>query len=151
MTLKNITCHHGSPGSSQDFFHLASAMPQHQFILPDRVIQSFSLESKQSLIQLGYSFGCVQALIDGNENPHTQKIILIAPYLIPKKHPSFFMKSLLGFNFFKENILPKLAGTKLDQMFTDSAFPKLAPAHYIEDGKAYFKPERLAYSILEKD
>ena len=151
MTTIKMACHHGSPGSARDFLHLKLTLPDIHFVSPDRVLKIHSNELSECEIQLGYSFGCVQALIEANKNSQTKKVILISPYVFPSKMPGIIMKTLLNVDIFKFNVLPMLATKKIEQMLVDSSHPKATPSHYIEDGKAYLEPNRLAHSLTEKD
>lgn len=151
MNTKIIKCHHGSPGSPSDFHHLAKLLPQYQLQTIDRTIKPKAESKNEISYQLGYSFGSLFALLEGNQNANTKHIILIAPYLYPEKKPSPIMKFLLQKNFFKDNLLPKLAKGKILKMLQSSSFPQLAPETYINDAKDYLTPSRLALSILEKD
>jgi acyl-CoA synthetase (AMP-forming)/AMP-acid ligase II len=119
--------------------------------LVDRLLKNNQNEIDSCDIQLGYSFGCVSAIIAGNKNPKTKQIILIAPYIYPNKKVGAVLKTLLKTSFFKNSLLPKIAAKKISQMLIDSSYPINPTAQYLEDGKAYLDPEKLAQSLLEKD
>lgn len=146
-----ICLHHGSPGSIKDFFHLNLLLPECNMVAYDRVDKKFSDDHKNAIIQLGYSFGCVEAINAAVENPNTEYVILIAPFLFPQKKPGVVMKSLLNIDLFKNKLLPKLAKKSIHSMLVQSSYPAEVPDNYKADAKAYFSPQRLKHSIIEKD
>ncbi len=147
----SISLHHGSPGSSQDFFHLNQLMPECNMIANDRVDSSSTVNVNDVRIQLGYSFGCVHALKAAAKNPDTENVILIAPFLFPQKKPGVMMKSLLNVKLFKNKLLPTLAKKSIHSMLVQSSHPHPVPEKYKLDSKIYLNPNRLKYSIIEKD
>jgi acyl-CoA synthetase (AMP-forming)/AMP-acid ligase II/pimeloyl-ACP methyl ester carboxylesterase len=152
MTNKIICAHHGSPGSSRDFFHLKLKLPHYHFIFRDRVSDpSYDTQTDNSNIQLGYSFGSVHAILSAALNPKTEKIILIAPYLFPETKPGILMSSLFSINAIGRSILSKMGPSKINEMLKKTSHPKEVPSNYLEDAKCYLDPERLKHSILEKD
>lgn len=151
MNSKIICAHHGSPGSSRDFFHLKLILPEYHFIFTDRIIDpDFDPTHDQDNIQLGYSFGSVHAIISGSKNKKTSAIILIAPYLFPEKKPSKLMCALFNFDNVSNLILNKIAPKKISEMLEKSSHPKKVFEHYLKDSKEYLNPKRLKHSILEK-
>ena len=150
--MKTTIClHHGSPGSAQDFFHLNLLLPDCKMVAYDRVEKKYDDVADKALIQLGYSFGCVEAINTAVDNPHTKYVILIAPFLFPQKRPSAVMKSLLNIKLFKNKLLPKLAKKSIHSMLVTSSYPHQVPDHYKSDSAAYLVPQRLKHSIIEKD
>lgn len=150
--LKTVIClHHGSPGSARDFFHLGLLLPDCHLEVYDRVEKNYTDEHKKALIQLGYSFGCVEALNTAVENENTRYVILIAPFLFPQKKPGVVMKSLLNISLFNKKVLPRIAKKSIHSMLVKSSYPETVPDHYKDDAKAYVDPRRLKHSIMEKD
>ena len=142
--------HHGSPGKSTDFSHLKKYLKNLDIIYFDRISQKTN-DLLIADIQLGYSFGCVEALKQAAGHDETKMVILIAPYLFPNKRPSPLMKGLLLSDFFRNTILPIIAKKSIAKMVKESAHPKLAPEHYLKDSAEYYNSERISQSILEKD
>lgn len=146
----SICVHHGSPGSNQDFFHLGLLLPECNMIHYDRVEET-KKELQQAQIQLGYSFGCVEAINAAVRNPATEYVILLAPFLFPQNKPGVVMKSLLNIKVFKNKLLPVLAKKSIHSMLVQSSYPHKVPDHYKADSAAYLNPKRLKHSIMEKD
>jgi acyl-CoA synthetase (AMP-forming)/AMP-acid ligase II/pimeloyl-ACP methyl ester carboxylesterase len=150
MTSKCILAHHGSPGSNRDFLHLKVLLPEFHFDFFDRVENNYA-NSTAPHIQLGYSFGCVSAIIAGALNTQTEKIILISPYIYPEKKIGLVLKNIMNTKLLRNPLLKLMADKKIEQMLITSSSPKDVPANYQMDAKDYLKSERMAHAILEKD
>lgn len=148
--MTKIILHHGSPGSAADFAHLKKHLKDLDVYAYDRVKKERS-KDLEAEIQLGYSFGCVKALKYATKSERTKLVILVAPYLFPKKKPGMLMKTLLVSDLFRNLALPALAKKSIENMLKEGAHPKAIPESYQADSKEYYNAERLAHSILEKD
>ncbi len=147
-----IYAHHGSPGSPRDFLHLKLLLPELNFIFLDRVINiANNLTNESPTVQLGYSFGCVMAIISASKNPKTQKVLLIAPHIFPENKPGLILTSLLGIEFLAYKILTKAAAKKIEKMLVKSSHPYPVSDKYKEAAKEYLKIKRLKHAILEKN
>ena len=149
--MKKIIVHHGSPGSPKDFGHLKKQLPDFELLEFDRVTKSMPAHFESADYQLGYSFGCVEALKTAVQNKKTKMLILVAPYMFVPKRPGALMKGLLISDLFRNLALPALAKKSIEKMLKESSHPKNIPDHYENDAKEYFNSERLALSILEKN
>ncbi|GAB4012515.1 MAG: hypothetical protein Fur0010_08440 [Bdellovibrio sp.] len=84
MKTTTILAHHGSPGTIHDFDLIMKHLPQVQWIPFDRYKKTTDKFHHNYQIVVGYSFGCKSALMDAADSD-AKMIILIAPYLFPKK------------------------------------------------------------------
>lgn len=151
MNSTIICAHHGSPGSARDFFHLKLLLPELHFIFRDRVVDPDSDSTIDSdNIQMGYSFGSVQAIISAAKNSKTKKVILIAPHLFPTNKPGAIVSSIFDISFIANKLLSKIAPKKIEEMLIKSSFPHPVLEKYKEDAKLYLDPKRLKHAILEK-
>lgn len=152
MSKIKLNCHHGSPGSPRDFFHLKLMLPQFEFSTRDRVHQQFIKHNDENLIECGYSFGCYHALVSALEHSsQVKKVILIAPYFFQEKKTGFLVKTLMSIGPTRDAILKSKAPLAIEEMLTKSSSPKEVPENYREDAKDYIDPKRLAHAMLEKD
>lgn len=152
MSKLKINCHHGSPGSPRDFFHLKLTLPQFEFISRDRVTENFLKHDDAEIIECGYSFGCYHALVSALEHAgQVKKIILIAPFFFQEKKTGLLVKTLMSIAPTRDAILKSKASGAIDEMLTKSSFPKEVPENYRQDAKDYTEPKRLAHAMLEKD
>lgn len=152
MSKCKINCHHGSPGTPRDFFHLKLILPQFEFTTRDRVNESFLKHNDPEFIECGYSFGCYHALISALEHStQVKNIILIAPYFFQEKKTGFLVKTLMSIGATRDAILKSKASAAIDEMLIKSSYPKEIPDQYREDAKDYIDPKRLAHAMLEKD
>lgn len=149
MNPKKIRAHHGSPGSNRDFFHLKVLIPELHFEFEDRVLN----EKCHSSInyELGYSYGAVFALIKAAENPNTEAVILIAPFLFPKESVGIAMSTIMKMSIISNPLLKKSGPLKIEEMLIKSSHPHAVSEIYRQDAKLYIEPERLRHAILEKD
>jgi acyl-CoA synthetase (AMP-forming)/AMP-acid ligase II len=150
MTAKSILAHHGSPGNNRDFLHLKVLLPEYHFEFHDRVL-NVPVEKTSAHIQLGYSFGCVSAILTGAKDQLTEKVILISPYIYPDKKMGLVLKHVMNSKILRAPLLKLLAPKKIEHMLYHSAFPSEVPDIYREDSISYLKPERMAHAILEKE
>ncbi len=117
MSKCKINCHHGSPGSPRDFFHLKLILPQFEFTTRDRVNESFLKHNDPEFIECGYSFGCYHALISALEHStQVKNIILIAPYFFQEKKTGFLVKTLMSIGATRDAILKSKASAAIDEM-----------------------------------
>lgn len=152
MNKLKINCHHGSPGSPRDFFHLKLMLPQFEFSTRDRVHQQFIKHNDENFIECGYSFGCYHALVSALEHSsQVKKIILIAPFFFQEKKTGLIVKTLMSIGATRDAILKSKAPLAIEEMLTKSSSPKDVPENYREDAKDYIDPKRLAHAMLEKD
>lgn len=152
MSKIKLNCHHGSPGSPRDFFHLKLMLPQFEFSTRDRVHQQFIKHNDENFIECGYSFGCYHALVSALEHSsQVKKVILIAPYFFQEKKIGFLVKTLMSIGPTRDAILKSKAPLAIEEMLTKSSSPKEVPENYREDAKDYIDPKRLAHAMLEKD
>jgi acyl-CoA synthetase (AMP-forming)/AMP-acid ligase II len=149
--MTKMIVHHGSPGKGSDFAHLKNQLKDLEIIDYDRVLATSTKDIVGANIQLGYSFGCVEAVKQAVKNKNTKLVILVAPYMFPPKKPGPLMKGLLLSDLFRNVALPMLAKKSIEKMVKESSHPKQAPDHYIKDSLEYYNAERLAMSLLEKD
>ena len=149
--MTKMIVHHGSPGKGSDFAHLKNHLKNLEIIDYDRLLASSDKEITNADIQLGYSFGCVQAVREAVKSKTTKLVILVAPYMFPDKKPGALMKGLLLSDLFRNMLLPALAKKSIAKMIKESSHPVSPPEHYILDSLEYYNASRLAQSILEKD
>lgn len=144
--MKTMTFHHGSPGRPEDVKQLAPL--QNQFLI--KSLNRTKKEQSQSQIQCGYSFGGVEALKQAMKNG-AQEVILISPYLFPKKSPSLATKTLLGAPLLGDKIVSLMGKKAIDELMEKSSAPAAIPASYKEDAAFYKNPKILKKAVLEKD
>lgn len=144
--MKTMTFHHGSPGRPEDVKQLAPL--QNQFLI--KSLNRYKKEQSQSQIQCGYSFGGVEALRQAMKNG-AQEVILISPYLFPKKSPSIATKTLLGAPLLGDKIVSLMGKKAIDELMEKSSAPAAIPASYREDALFYKNPKILKKAVLEKD
>jgi acyl-CoA synthetase (AMP-forming)/AMP-acid ligase II len=149
--MKKMVVHHGSPGSVNDFNLLKNQLKNLEIISFDRLSKNKIRGFEEVEIQLGYSFGCVEALNAAVKNKKTRLVILIAPYLFPNKKVSPVMKGLLISHLFRNLVLPALGKKAISNMITESSHPLPPSEDYKKEAETYLNGERLAQSILEKD
>ena len=149
--MTKMIVHHGSPGKGSDFAHLKNHLKTLDVIDYDRLLASNDKEITNADIQLGYSFGCVQAIAEAVKNKSTKLVILVAPYMFPEKKPGALMKALLLSDLFRNLALPVLAKKSIEKMIKESSHPASPPEHYIKDSMEYYNASRIAQSILEKE
>jgi acyl-CoA synthetase (AMP-forming)/AMP-acid ligase II/pimeloyl-ACP methyl ester carboxylesterase len=150
--VTKMVVHHGSPGTPRDFSNLKNQLPKNiEVITYDRMTKIKSRDFDEAEIQLGYSFGCVEALRSAIRNKKTKLVILVAPYLFPQKKPGPVMKGLLLSDLFRNLALPVLAKSSIEKMLKESSHPQAIPEDYKTDAKEYLNSERLALAITEKD
>lgn len=151
MNKGKINTHHGSPGCPRDFFHLKLIMPEYEFLVRDRVKESFKKHSEDNYIELGYSFGCYHALLSAYEHVNQVKhIFLVSPFLIPEKQSNWVLKTVMGIHPLRNFILKNKAKKAIDEMLLTSSYPEKTPEKYIIDSKEYLDPERLSHALCEK-
>ena len=148
-----IQIYHGSPGNIDDFKLLKESLikklPQTEFLGVNRFLQKNY--GHVADIHLGFSFGCVQALIDALESKTVKKVILISPYLFPNKKIGPLMETLINQRFFRKYIIPILAKKKIEEMLFDGLTKEDLTIDLSSKVKKYIEPESLAYSLLEKN
>lgn len=151
--MTKIKLFHGSPGNVNDFDELKTAINAKnsncQFIGDNRFKNLTNHETAE--IFLGFSFGCVQALIEANQSKSVKKVILISPFLFPDKKVGPLMKMLAKNAVFKNILLPKLAKKKIEEMVQNGCLSQHLNQQQLLKTKKYLEPDSLAHSILEKD
>lgn len=148
--MKKILCHHGSPGSPDDFVHLQKEIKTATLLFDNRYFDKQPTKDFSCFIQLGYSFGAKKALEEAVRNPSTMLVILISPFLFLEKTNNTFITKLFQNTFLQKIILPLLAEKKIKRMLETSSFPNPIPMTYQKDAKKYLKGEILYQSLLEK-
>ncbi len=153
-----IISHHGSPGSPRDFDQLKehlSSLSSLQLLCLNRygdTDQHLFREKNNSIVQMGYSFGAVQALKDAAQNPKiTRALILIAPYLYPNKTPGALTKLILHTPLMGKKILASKAKMAIDEMLITSSHPHQVPSFYREQAPYFMRTNILKASVLEKN
>lgn len=156
-----IVAFHGSPGTPADFAGLkknfslgtlnAPARPGFKDLLPGDDLPG----RQDDILVIGYSWGAVEALkfvaTAASEGYRIRGIMLIAPYLFPKKDKRAKMKNrVIKLPIVGKKLLKK-AGTKaIDEMLINSSAPCPVPESYLEDAKKYRDPLLLKRFVLEK-
>ncbi|MBT3585777.1 MAG: AMP-binding protein [Halobacteriovoraceae bacterium] len=147
-----IRAHHGSPGGPQDFQQLREFLEGYQLSTPDRYGDQNNNLTNESNFEVGYSWGCAEALSEAVQNTdRTKGVILIAPFLFPKKKMSGLKKSVLGLPLVGKMILGKAADSAIDQMLNDSSSPSQVPSFYQQQKSYLANPERLKKALFEKE
>ena len=150
MKSKSILAHHGSPGSNRDFLHLKFLLPEFHFDFFDRVEKKLT-GNAPPLIQLGYSFGSVSAIITAAQSMSTERVILISPYIYPDTKVGKILKNILNTKLLRDPLLKLIGPKKIEHMLITSAHPSPVPSIYHEDSISYLAPERLSHAVLEKE
>ncbi len=146
-----LVFHHGSPGTPADFKHLLGYLKDQKTVLTDRNTDSRSNTTQNEQIHIGYSFGCVEALINASESlEKTQAVVLIAPYIFVDKKLSPVMKLILSAPIISDFLLSKMGSKAIEQMLKNSSHPQSPPSIYTEDAKFYKTAKVLRTSLFEK-
>jgi olefin beta-lactone synthetase len=152
---KRILFHHGSPGTPADFRHLVEHLSKETKNIEIDYIDRNKKNNKRTPaaeIQVGYSFGCVEALKAAAHNPeNTQAVVLVAPYVFVNKKMSGLQKTLMGLPILSDLLLSKIAPKAIQGMLQNSSAPCEIPASYQEDAKCYTIPSVLKKSMFEKE
>ncbi len=148
-----IELNHGSPGSVDDFKLLKAALKMNlseiSFFSKNRFEKNHEIITTD--MQIGFSFGCHQALVNAVNNPNTKLVILLAPYLFPEKKPGVLFRSLVKNNLFSTYILPALGRKKIEEKIIEGSLPHPVPEEYKKQIEVYSRPEVLAHALLEKN
>jgi pimeloyl-ACP methyl ester carboxylesterase len=152
-SLENLTlvAHHGSPGTVDDFRYLKSEFTQLNWHSVDRYKDDHG-PGQGSLIQVGYSWGSVEAIKSAvKQKEHTKGIILISPYMFASNKMSPVIKTILSLPILGSLMLSKMAPKSIVKMIKDSASPNKVPENYRICETLFSKPEILKPAMLEKD
>ncbi len=147
-----FNCHHGSPGTPNDFFHLKLLLPSLIFTSRDRLHDEFIKHNDENIIEAGYSFGCFFALLSALEHADKVKhVFLIAPYFFGETKTGIITKTILKIPAARDFIIKRKAPTAIEDQIKKAAFPKDVPDIYRSDSHQWHNPKRLAHAVLEKD
>lgn len=150
MKATTILAHHGSPGTIHDFDLIMKHLPQIEWIPFDRYKKTSDKRNRNYQVVMGYSFGCKSAIMDAADSD-AQMIILIAPYLFPKKKMSPLARIVLGSPVIGDIILHQMAPKAIDKMLEESSYPDEIPTSYASIKKDLVKPEILKPALFEKN
>lgn len=150
MKAFSILAHHGSPGTVHDFDLLMKHFPEVEWLPFDRYRKSEQKPSRPFEVILGYSFGCKSAIMDA-ANSNAAAIVLIAPYLFPKKKMSPLARIVLGSPVIGDMILHQMAPKAIQQMLEESSYPDEIPSSYASIKKDLVRPEVLKPALFEKN
>jgi olefin beta-lactone synthetase len=143
---KKIVFHHGSPGAPHDFKQLIAELSQFETQTLERVDR----QTANGQIHIGYSFGCLEALIQASNQSQVETIILIAPYIFIDKEMNPVMKTILSLPVISDLLLAKMAPKSIQKMIEYSSYPLKPTDQYLQDAKTYLRPKRLKHSLFEK-
>jgi len=142
--------HHGSPGVPEDFSVLEPHLQKFILHFVNRNIKPANPNNQN--IQIGYSFGSVEAIKQAAQNPSQVKaVVLISPYIFIEDSVSLLKKVILNVPFVGSSILKKAASGAINEMVKKSSLPLSPPANYLQASQAYLDPTKLKQSIFEKD
>jgi len=150
MKATTILAHHGSPGTIHDFDLLIKQLPELNWLPVDRYQKPHTSHPKNYQVIMGYSFGCMAALMDAAES-EANAVILIAPYLFPKKQISPIAKIVLGSPIIGDKILHKMAPKAIDKMLEESSYPLEIPSQYASIKRELVKPQVIKSALFEKN
>lgn len=150
MKATTVLAHHGSPGTIHDFDLLSKQLPELEWIPFDRYQNKSRKQTRQYQVILGYSFGCMSALMDAAEN-NVNAVILIAPFLFPKKKMSPIARIVLGSPVIGDMILQQMAPKAIDKMLEESSYPMDIPSSYASIKRELVKPQILKPALFEKN
>jgi olefin beta-lactone synthetase len=151
-----IHCFHGSPGTPLDFDQIAALLPGRKFVKVRRlgypellqgVAQQYIAESS---ILVGYSWGCVTALTLAAAATEVAGIILVSPFLKPKKSPSGLLQFFLSKKIIADPLLRWKGKSAIETFLVSSSAPQAVPDSYGALAPVLSQPGILATSMLEK-
>ncbi|MBK22585.1 MAG: hypothetical protein CME70_01155 [Halobacteriovorax sp.] len=146
-----FVCHHGSPGTPEDFKFISEGLSQYNWHPVDRYSGDKG-PSEGAHIQIGYSWGSVSAINAAVKNPeHTKAVILISPYMFVDKKMSPAIKTILSLPILGNILLSKMAPKSIGKMIKDSSSPKEIPENYKPCEKLFSNPKILKPALFEKD
>jgi len=155
MNSYSIIAHHGSPGTPEDFTNLQNLFSSHEFINSTRLgYPNFKnpIPSKDGLIIIGYSFGCLQALKDASTyGEKVKKIILISPFLYGGRKLGKAASLLIRCPLVGNLILKKSAIKAIPTLLINSSFPQKIPNDYQTQAQQFLNPNVLRPALLEKN
>ncbi len=143
---------HGSPGTPYDFYPLEmlfiNASWKNYIRYTEKkptVIQS----QKEYPIALGYSYGCIDALISAAQDENIKALILISPFTHNTK-TSLIKKLIAVAPGIGAKILAKKAPEAIDEFLIKSSYPDLPTEGYKKYGEHLKNPKLLQASLWEK-
>ncbi|MCO4753295.1 MAG: alpha/beta hydrolase [Bacteriovoracaceae bacterium] len=146
-----FVCHHGSPGTPDDFQYISQGLTQYNWHAVDRYSGDKG-PSEGAHIQMGYSWGSVNAIKSAVLNPeHTKAVILISPYMFVEKKMSPAIKTILSLPIVGNILLSKMAPKSISKMILESSSPKEVPESYRPCEQLFSDPKILKPALFEKD
>lgn len=146
-----FVAHHGSPGSPEDFTFLKNEFTQSNWHSVDRYKNDHG-PGHGSLVQLGYSWGAVDAVKSAVEHSEqTKAVILISPFMFVTKKMSPLIKTILSLPVVGNFMLSKMAPKSINKMIVDSASPSEIPENYKSSELLFSNPGILKPAMFEKD
>ena len=167
FTTINLVSHHGSPGTPDDFNFFYESLKQNfqngtqirlngqnRFLISvptNKKKRTKAQFNKSEGYQIGYSWGCNNALISGLENStKTLGIILISPFLFAKKvNP--LTRGILKTPFLSPFLLNTFGTNAVRKMLKKSSAPLNIPDNYRANLSTYSTHHVLRESSLEKN
>jgi acyl-CoA synthetase (AMP-forming)/AMP-acid ligase II/pimeloyl-ACP methyl ester carboxylesterase len=144
--MKTANCHHGSPGTVDDFNDILNDLS-----LNTNIINRYHGENSPSAdISIGYSFGSFYAIADAYHG-RAEAIILISPYLYPQGQMPKVKKTVLSLPILSDILLKKAAPVAIEKMLSETSYPKAVSERYKRDGEKYKNPKCLRPALFEKD
>lgn len=151
-----IYFYHGSPGTPADFDQVASFLPGRKIVKVRRLGYPESLHGvlqqyiSEPALVVGYSWGSVTAILLAAAAPEVTGLVLVSPFLAPKRSPSGFLKFLLSKSFISRPLLSWKGKGAIAQFLVSSSAPHPVPPAYQSLHESLSDPSVLATSMLEK-
>ena len=160
MGRMKVLCYHGSPGTCDDFNEVAKEVQDLDLLavarkgypppkeIPHREGEAVSM--KEPVILLGYSWGCVSAIMDAEKSvDEVQALVLISPFLGGGDLGAF--KSFILSHPLLGKPLIALSGAKVVRKLLDkSSHPQKPPSSYEALAPALSSFQVLSRAGLEK-
>lgn len=146
--MKTIIFHHGSPGTPNDMKQLSPLGNEYILKAHNRYEKSKTSVSKTD-IPCGYSFGCKETIEQAIKNGCSE-VVLISPFLFPKKNPSLLTKGILSLPLIGNTIITQMGKKAIDKLLTDSSAPQKIPDNYKKDAESYRNASLLKKAVFEK-
>jgi pimeloyl-ACP methyl ester carboxylesterase len=152
MKALPLVCYHGSPGLPDEFSLLRRALPEMEVIAQARLgYPNYKRSDLTSpALALGYSWGCVDALLECAESERVRGVILVSPYLFPKSRLGPLSEAAIRLPWIGNALLRQAKERIHSQMFEESRSSHGIPSAYWEMAERMTSPPILRRAILEK-
>lgn len=146
-----LVCFHGSPGVPEDFAALAEHLPGSTLRCPPRgTLSPTATPIPENALLLGYSWGSLVCLREAAGQPQRVRgIVLISPYLLPKRRPGPRCCRLVAAGAGTAALA--LVGRRIVRsLLTRTSHPQAVPPCYQQLADRLADPQVLRQALLEK-